>query len=131
MFFTACSLYLISKVSIFIALIIFLFFFLIIRRPPRSTLFPYTTLFRSPHAWHDLPAGQSALETAPEVRAHQEPASRTLGGKSRFGLYLHPSKPHYQEVRLRYDFLGGTRTRRPWCSRSSLFGRGLFRDLYR
>src|SRR5690554_7406097 len=24
------------------------FFFLIIRRPPRSTLFPYTTLFRSP-----------------------------------------------------------------------------------
>src|SRR5262245_62907796 len=26
---------------------IFLFFFLMIRRPPRSTLFPYTTLFRS------------------------------------------------------------------------------------
>src|SRR2546430_9944704 len=25
----------------------FLFFFLMIRRPPRSTLFPYTTLFRS------------------------------------------------------------------------------------
>src|SRR6266540_4462626 len=27
---------------------VFLFFFLMIRRPPRSTLFPYTTLFRSP-----------------------------------------------------------------------------------
>src|SRR2546422_8493759 len=27
----------------------FFFFFLMIRRPPRSTLFPYTTLFRSPH----------------------------------------------------------------------------------
>src|SRR2546429_2508084 len=32
------------------------FFFLMIRRPPRSTLFPYTTLFRSgpkprPHIW--------------------------------------------------------------------------------
>src|SRR5690349_24214456 len=27
---------------------ILLFFFLRIRRPPRSTLFPYTTLFRSP-----------------------------------------------------------------------------------
>src|SRR2546430_17207989 len=27
------------------------FFFLMIRRPPRSTLFPYTTLFRS---WRDL-----------------------------------------------------------------------------
>src|SRR2546426_5125517 len=26
----------------------YLFFFLMIRRPPRSTLFPYTTLFRSP-----------------------------------------------------------------------------------
>src|SRR5690349_23126327 len=28
-------------------LVIFKFFFLMIRRPPRSTLFPYTTLFRS------------------------------------------------------------------------------------
>src|SRR2546430_17201297 len=28
-------------------LLICLFFFLMIRRPPRSTLFPYTTLFRS------------------------------------------------------------------------------------
>src|SRR3972149_7133822 len=27
---------------------LFSFFFLMIRRPPRSTLFPYTTLFRSP-----------------------------------------------------------------------------------
>src|SRR2546429_2869060 len=26
------------------------FFFLMIRRPPRSTLFPYTTLFRSPYS---------------------------------------------------------------------------------
>src|SRR6185437_17102556 len=35
------------------------FFFLMIRRPPRSTLFPYTTLFRSytrPHARIDLSA---------------------------------------------------------------------------
>src|SRR6266850_7115313 len=30
----------------------FFFFFLMIRRPPRSTLFPYTTLFRSPSRWH-------------------------------------------------------------------------------
>src|SRR5215469_18300157 len=29
-------------------LVSFFFFFLMIRRPPRSTLFPYTTLFRSP-----------------------------------------------------------------------------------
>src|SRR6478752_7978780 len=28
--------------------VLYFFFFLMIRRPPRSTLFPYTTLFRSP-----------------------------------------------------------------------------------
>ena len=32
-----------------ICLLFMLFFFLMIRRPPRSTLFPYTTLFRSKH----------------------------------------------------------------------------------
>src|SRR2546430_16313942 len=31
----------------YLLLIRFFFFFLMIRRPPRSTLFPYTTLFRS------------------------------------------------------------------------------------
>src|SRR3712207_8007061 len=31
------------------------FFFLMIRRPPRSTLFPYTTLFRSPGARKSMP----------------------------------------------------------------------------
>src|SRR6266853_5321734 len=30
-----------------VSLLVFFFFFLMIRRPPRSTLFPYTTLFRS------------------------------------------------------------------------------------
>src|SRR6266480_2699102 len=30
-------------------MLFFFFFFLMIRRPPRSTLFPYTTLFRSRH----------------------------------------------------------------------------------
>src|SRR2546421_2612442 len=37
---------------------VLLFFFLMIRRPPRSTLFPYTTLFRShdaAHLRHDRP----------------------------------------------------------------------------
>src|SRR2546426_6350056 len=33
------------------------FFFLMIRRPPRSTLFPYTTLFRSGLLLTDFPAG--------------------------------------------------------------------------
>src|SRR2546425_3312937 len=56
-----------------------LFFFLMIRRPPRSTLFPYTTLFRSrvtpprrlvvdlasPHAaWRGPAATVSTIQTA-------------------------------------------------------------------
>src|SRR5258708_30547769 len=36
-----------SFISPYGRLSFFLFFFLMIRRPPRSTLFPYTTLFRS------------------------------------------------------------------------------------
>src|SRR5271163_5193685 len=35
------------KLIYFIFFFMFFFFFLMIRRPPRSTLFPYTTLFRS------------------------------------------------------------------------------------
>src|SRR6266566_6804979 len=33
---------------VFTSIVLSFFFFLMIRRPPRSTLFPYTTLFRSP-----------------------------------------------------------------------------------
>src|SRR3989442_4621343 len=39
----ACSIYSSTYFTCFLV-----FFFLMIRRPPRSTLFPYTTLFRSP-----------------------------------------------------------------------------------
>src|SRR6267154_5954232 len=41
----------------------FFFFFLMIRRPPRSTLFPYTTLFRSCPRWrpHSHQSCQAAL----------------------------------------------------------------------
>src|SRR5256885_3899653 len=38
----------ISVFNSFSSFMPFFFFFLMIRRPPRSTLFPYTTLFRSP-----------------------------------------------------------------------------------
>src|SRR5262245_63012494 len=34
-------------VEIALSHVVFVYFFLLIRRPPRSTLFPYTTLFRS------------------------------------------------------------------------------------
>src|SRR3712207_6876603 len=55
-------------------LIIYIFFFLMIRRPPRSTLFPYTTLFRS--------VAQQALEPGegrggePVEAAHEASAAR-------------------------------------------------------
>src|SRR3989442_2099607 len=40
------------------------FFFLMIRRPPRSTLFPYTTLFRSHFLVNDKPARDGAWDVA-------------------------------------------------------------------
>src|SRR5437764_15152031 len=39
--------FLVLSFSYFFTFFVFFFFFLMIRRPPRSTLFPYTTLFRS------------------------------------------------------------------------------------
>src|SRR3712207_9345681 len=45
-----------------------IFFFLIIRRPPRSTLFPYTTLFRSTlPAWARPPAMIQPLSATSRV----------------------------------------------------------------
>src|SRR5438067_10566606 len=39
--------YYVAHITTFTSLYFYFFFFLMIRRPPRSTLFPYTTLFRS------------------------------------------------------------------------------------
>src|SRR5260370_37185016 len=51
-------------------------FFLMIRRPPRSTLFPYTTLFRSP-----FPAGGASVWAAPMVSS----TNRDTGGDFAWG----------------------------------------------
>src|SRR3989449_11754497 len=63
----------------------FLFFFLMIRRPPRSTLFPYTTLFRSVLARHDRDAagvpGQGALSRRIEQAVLLESGPRLLEGE--------------------------------------------------
>src|SRR3712207_9221673 len=48
--------------------LVLFFFFLMIRRPPRSTLFPYTTLFRSPR------------RPAHEPRARPRPLQPPAGG---------------------------------------------------
>src|SRR3989442_6439964 len=55
----------------------FFFFFLMIRRPPRSTLFPYTTLFRSSSAV------RSAPRTAEEDRKESGDAGRRFRRRDR------------------------------------------------
>src|SRR2546430_16875735 len=64
-----------------------IFFFLMIRRPPRSTLFPYTTLFRSHaavlavvHVAH-LEPGPLAREP-PRPQGREAPLVRQLGERS-------------------------------------------------
>src|SRR3712207_7155658 len=55
------------------------FFFLMIRRPPRSTLFPYTTLFRS----HRLPRRAGALTVPPPVVSGLRPPAIHRAGHGR------------------------------------------------
>src|SRR5260221_14171438 len=64
------------------------FFFLMIRRPPRSTLFPYTTLFRSQRVpglgragRHRIAPGQAAHrseEHTSELQSHSDLVCRLL-----------------------------------------------------
>src|SRR5688572_31832723 len=57
----------------YVSLWLFLFFFLMIRRPPRSTLFPYTTLFRSP---------TTRTSSARPTRSLSTPATASPPGRS-------------------------------------------------
>src|SRR2546429_9895715 len=64
-----------------LSFLFFFFFFLMIRRPPRSTLFPYTTLFRSEGQAHGVALNlhvallhdveESDLYLAGEVRSEE------------------------------------------------------------
>src|SRR3712207_7882140 len=60
-----------------------LFFFLMIRRPPRSTLFPYTTLFRSKTWQRGTPAmrrlGMKVYESDPNSVAAVGRETRAIG----------------------------------------------------
>src|SRR5256886_5793638 len=61
---------------------IFFFFFLMIRRPPRSTLFPYTTLFRSIRLAAAAPGAAAVASVRSGARSGpllQRPALRGLG----------------------------------------------------
>src|SRR3712207_9529893 len=76
------------------------FFFLMIRRPPRSTLFPYTTLFRSLHRayelWRELEreSGEELLRITGVVSVGQE-ASEIISGTQR------RSEEHTSELQSR------------------------------
>src|SRR5437879_12423734 len=64
-----------------------LLFFLIIRRPPRSPLFPYTTLFRSPDSAaqderDQLRLRQAARAEQDQGRSRAEPRGRHSDRKS-------------------------------------------------
>src|SRR2546430_7665763 len=73
----------------------FFFFFLMIRRPPRSTLFPYTTLFRSEKAagaahgtGQSLPTRGGCDQPDPDQRArrHQRSEEHTSELQSQSNL---------------------------------------------
>src|SRR3712207_8695876 len=75
-----------------------------IRRPPRSTLFPYTTLFRSVRPGEDGAELVSELKPSPEIRLDAE---RLLGGKiqeigeSEWVMYKPRSEEHTSELQSR------------------------------
>src|SRR5438876_5632432 len=69
------------------------FFFLMIRQPPRSTLFPYTTLFRSVLA--RVPAGERERERHEQDRRDAELRDHEHGedGRDRKSTRLNSSHP--------------------------------------
>src|SRR2546425_8025093 len=70
---------------------VYVFFFLMIRRPPRSTLFPYTTLFRSPRRAVAYP--HSRLHT---VKASCDVPLSSLGPRRR--IWSRRSEEHTSEL---------------------------------
>src|SRR3712207_3640048 len=90
----------------------YLFFFLMIRRPPRSTLFPYTTLFRSDvvHAGvlADLHhAGLGVDLHGAEVRAVREGEVLRVEGRVRVDRGLHALGEVVRRERGQRDLLDG------------------------
>src|SRR3712207_7844876 len=74
----------------------FFFFFLMIRRPPRSTLFPYTTLFRSAPQGHA--AGRDRLQAD---HADRRVVSDAHAAERRADHRSHRSEEHTSELQSR------------------------------
>src|SRR3712207_7019110 len=71
-----------------------------IRRPPRSTLFPYTTLFRSPLV-EDDDALAHALDLADQVRVEQDGDPTGLEGEQQVADVGARSEEHTSELQSR------------------------------
>src|SRR5207302_10572006 len=67
-----CAFYTYVRISLILYLFYF-FFFLMLRRPPRSTLFPYTTLFRSVSVSR---FGADRLEHVPPLHVGEQQVER-------------------------------------------------------
>src|SRR3712207_8895822 len=80
-----------------------IFFFLMIRRPPRSTLFPYTTLFRSALLGGREGKGAGVLFPLPAPDSVRGPARRRGRGHPQGGLRVAPprSEEHTSELQSR------------------------------
>src|SRR6516165_3046439 len=74
------------------------FFLLMIRRPPRSTLFPYTTLFRSPRPICSLGAGSLCHAGSLLARRRSEEHTSELQSQSNLvcRLLLEKKKKYYK-----------------------------------
>src|SRR5206468_13031636 len=81
---------------------ILLFFFLSLRRPPRSTLFPYTTLFRSANL--DLLYPSSVVEQAYVFRVTRG-ANLDLDEDQAPSLLAARSEEHTSELQSRSDLV--------------------------
>src|SRR2546430_5405588 len=69
-----------------------------IRRPPRSTLFPYTTLFRSPFASGRAMAEKSAATD--DINASRLPRWRGFNLQGKFSMPQHPYDGDRKSTRL-------------------------------
>src|SRR3712207_6888362 len=76
-----------------------MFFFLMIRRPPRSTLFPYTTLFRSGPAGAEGPEG--GLTCLPPHLASFHPLKKAARGCRNLQWMKARSEEHTSELQSR------------------------------
>src|SRR2546428_5245599 len=74
----------------------FIFFFLMIRRPPRSTLFPYTTLFRSPREVLEYARGDAEVIDVGKVPGRQYVGQPEINWRS---------EEHTSELQSRSDLV--------------------------